>query len=151
MVQKPIFVLNGPTLNLLGAREPHIYGRETLADIERMTKDKGRELGYAVDFRQTNHEGQMIDWILEARDAASGLVLNGGAWTHTSIAILDAIRACERPLVEVHLSNPYAREAFRHKSYVSLAARGVICGFGAHGYVLAIEALSRLAGASQTA
>lgn len=151
MVHKPIFVLNGPTLNLLGVREPQIYGRETLADIERLTKDRARELGFEVDFRQTNHEGQMIDWILEARGAASGLVLNGGAWTHTSIALMDAIKACEKPLVEVHLSNPYAREAFRHKSYVSLVARGVICGFGAHGYVLAIDAITRLISAAKTA
>lgn len=144
MVHQPIYVLNGPTLNLLGVREPHIYGRETLADIERLTQDRARALGLSAQFRQTNHEGQMIDWILEARTAASGIILNAGAWTHTSIAIMDALKASERPVVEVHLSNPYAREPFRHQSYVSLVARGVICGFGAYGYVLATEAMSRL-------
>jgi 3-dehydroquinate dehydratase-2 len=146
MAQKPLYVLNGPTLNVLGVREPSIYGRDTLADIERMTKDRAQDLGFSVEFRQTNHEGQMIDWILEARNAASGIAINGGAWTHTSIAIMDALKASELPVVEVHLSNPFAREAFRSHSYVSLVARGVICGFGAFGYVMAIEALSRLTG-----
>lgn len=151
MVHKPVFVLNGPTLNLLGVREPHIYGRETLADIERMTQERARSLGLETKFQQTNHEGQMIDWILEARTAASGIIINGGAWSHTSIAILDALKASERPIVEVHLSNPYAREAFRHQSYVSQVARGVICGFGAYGYVMAAEAMARLIAAPASA
>lgn len=144
MAQKPIFVLNGPTLNLLGQREPHIYGSATLADIERMTRERATSLGLTIDFRQTNHEGQMIDWIIEGRLAASGFVINGGAWTHTSIALMDALRAAERPVVEVHLSNPYAREDFRQKSYVSLVAKGVICGLGPHGYILAVEALGQI-------
>jgi 3-dehydroquinate dehydratase-2 len=144
MAQKPIFVLNGPTLNLLGQREPHIYGPATLADIERMTRERATSLGLTIDFRQTNHEGQMIDWIIEGRLAASGFVVNGGAWTHTSIALMDALRAAERPVVEVHLSNPYAREDFRQKSYVSLVAKGVICGLGPHGYILAVEALGQI-------
>jgi 3-dehydroquinate dehydratase II len=150
MVYKPIFVLNGPTLNLLGVREPSIYGRDTLADIERLTRERARDLGFDVEFRQTNHEGVMIDWILEARTGASAIVVNGGAWTHTSIALMDALRACERPVVEVHLSNPHAREQFRHRSYVSLVANGVICGLGAHGYALAVEASARLATQSHT-
>jgi 3-dehydroquinate dehydratase-2 len=149
MAHKPIFVLNGPTLNLLGQREPHIYGSATLADIERLTKDRAAKAGLTVDFRQTNHEGQMIDWILEGRSAASGIVINGGAWTHTSIAIMDALRAAERPVVEVHLSNPYAREEFRQKSYVSLVAKGVICGLGPAGYGYAIDALANILSATK--
>lgn len=144
MAQKPIFVLNGPALNLLGQREPHIYGADTLGDIERKTKARAAALGLTVEFRQTNHEGQMIDWVLEGRNAASAFVVNGGAWTHTSIALMDALRAAERPVVEVHLSNPYAREEFRQKSYVSLVAKGVICGLGPLGYELAIEALAQI-------
>lgn len=144
MAQKPIFVLNGPTLNLLGQREPHIYGHSTLADIERLTRARAAALGLAVEFRQTNLEGQMIDWILEGRQAASGIVLNAAAWTHTSIAIMDALKAAERPLIEVHLSNPHAREDFRRHSYVSLVANGVICGLGPKGYELAIEAMAHL-------
>lgn len=149
MVSKTIFILNGPSLNLLGLREPEIYGRETLADVEHMSAARAADLGLQAQFRQTNHEGQMIDWILEARSSAAGLIVNAGGWTHTSIAIMDALRACERPVIEVHLSNPYSREPFRHKSYVALAARGVICGLGAHGYVLAVEAVSRLIAAAK--
>jgi 3-dehydroquinate dehydratase II len=144
MATKPVYVLNGPTLGLLGQREPHIYGRATLADIERMTRERAAMLGLAIDFRQTNHEGQFIDWIIEGRAAASAFVVNGGAWTHTSVAIMDALKSAERPVVEVHLSNPYTRETFRHKSFVSLVANGVICGLGPQGYTLAVEAVAGL-------
>lgn len=139
---KPVYVLNGPTLNLLGVREPHIYGTATLADIETMAQVRAKALGLALAFRQTNHEGQMIDWVLEARTAAAGLIVNAGAWTHTSIALMDALKAAELPILEVHLSNPYAREPFRRQSYVSLVATGVICGLGPQGYVLAVEAMA---------
>jgi 3-dehydroquinate dehydratase-2 len=139
-----VLVLNGPNLNLLGVREPDTYGRETLADIEEACLEAADRLGLAVDFRQSNHEGQLVDWIQEARETADGIILNAGAFTHTSVAILDALNAAELPVVEVHLSNIFRREAFRHHSYVSLAARGVICGFGGQGYELALTALARL-------
>jgi 3-dehydroquinate dehydratase-2 len=139
-----ILVLNGPNLNLLGLREPAIYGHETLSDIEDACLERAAALGLTVDFRQSNHEGQLVDWIQEARQTADGIVLNAGAYTHTSVAILDALNAAELPVIEVHLSNIFRREAFRHHSYVSPAARGVICGFGGHGYELALTALARL-------
>ena len=138
----PIYVLNGPNLNLLGTREPAVYGTETLADLEQRCVRKAEALGLAVDFRQSNTEGELVDWIQEARTKASGLIVNAGAYTHTSIAMLDALLACEVPIVEVHLSNIFAREPFRHRSYISQAAKGVICGFGGLGYELAIEALA---------
>jgi 3-dehydroquinate dehydratase II len=134
--QPTILILNGPNLNLLGVREPETYGRETLADIEEACLEKAAALGLAVEFRQSNHE--------EARETADGIVLNAGAYTHTSVAILDALSAAALPAIEVHLSNVYRREAFRHHSYVSQAARGVIAGFGGHGYELALEAMARL-------
>jgi 3-dehydroquinate dehydratase II len=139
---KPIFVLNGPNLNLLGVREPSIYGSETLADIRNRTEAAAHRLGQQVDFRQSNSEGTLVDWIQEARERASGIVLNAGAYTHTSVAILDALTAAEKPVVELHLSNVFRRENFRHHSYVSPAANGVICGFGGKGYELAIEAMA---------
>ena len=139
-----IFILNGPNLNLLGVREPATYGYDTLADVEQRCLARGRALDLAIDFRQTNHEGQLVDWIHEARQTADGIVLNAGAFSHTSIAILDALNAAALPVIEVHLSNIYRREEFRHHSYVSRAARGVICGFGGHGYELALMALARL-------
>jgi len=141
---KPVFVLNGPNLNLLGTREPDIYGRETLRDIDRLCAAKAAAIGLSVDFRQTNLEGELVGWIQEARTAASGILLNAGAYTHTSVAIHDALKLCGLPVVEVHLSNVYKREPFRHKSYVSGVASGVICGFGGHGYELALDALGRL-------
>ncbi|HSR82310.1 MAG TPA: type II 3-dehydroquinate dehydratase [Hyphomicrobiaceae bacterium] len=141
---KPIFVLNGPNLNLLGVREPAIYGAETLADVGRRAQARAQALGLVVDFRQSNHEGQLVDWIQEARESASGVILNAGALTHTSVAILDALNAAEKPVIEVHLSNVFRREAFRHHSFVSAAAQGVICGFGAKGYELAIEAMASI-------
>lgn len=141
---KPIFVLNGPNLNLLGTREPAIYGRDTLADIEARVRAHAEARGAAVAFRQTNHEGTLVDWIQEARTAASAVVLNAAAYTHTSIAIHDALAALDVPIVEVHLSNVFRRESFRHASHVSTVATGVICGFGAEGYVLAVDAVLAL-------
>jgi len=138
---KPVYVLNGPNLNLLGTREPEIYGRTTLADIEKMVAARGKELGLGVNFLQSNHEGELVNWVQEARSAACGLIVNAGAYTHTSVALLDALTAVEIPIVEVHLSNIFKRESFRHHSYISPVARGLICGFGATGYVLALEAL----------
>lgn len=137
-----IFVLNGPNLNLLGQREPAVYGHATLADVEALARARAKALGLAIDFRQTNHEGMLVDWIQEARHGAAGIVLNAGAYTHTSVAILDALQAAEKPVIEVHLSNVFRREAFRHHSYVSPAALGVIAGCGPLGYALALEALA---------
>jgi 3-dehydroquinate dehydratase-2 len=137
----PVFVLNGPNLNLLGKREPDLYGRATLADIEGACRDRGKELGLDVDFRQTNIEGVLVDWIQEAAGNAQGIVINPGAYTHTSVALHDAIRAIGLPVIEVHLSNIFAREPFRHHSFVSPVAKGVICGLGPSGYTLALEAL----------
>lgn len=142
---KPIFVLNGPNLNLLGSREPHIYGHDTLADIEARCVERAKALGKTVVFRQTNSEGQLVDWLQEARDKASAVVLNAGAYTHTSIALHDAIKSLDIPVIETHLSNPAAREPFRHVSTISGVAKGVISGFGAMSYILAVEAAARLA------
>jgi 3-dehydroquinate dehydratase II len=140
-----VLVLNGPNLNMLGLRQPEIYGRTTLADIERMIKDRAAALGVTVDFRQSNHEGELVTWIQQARGDAFGIVINAGAYTHTSVALLDALNAAEVPTVEVHISNIHKREAFRHVSYVSLsqATVGAIVGLGPHGYVLALEALAQ--------
>jgi 3-dehydroquinate dehydratase II len=140
----PVFVLNGPNLNVLGKREPAIYGGSSLGDIERDCKVTGKTLGLSVDFRQTNQEGTLVDWIQEAAENARGIVINPGAYSHTSVAIQDAIRAGGVPVIEVHLSNIFARERFRHHSFVSPVAAGVICGLGAQGYLLALEALSIL-------
>lgn len=139
-----IMVLNGPNLNLLGLREPEIYGHETLSDIEEACLERASELGLAVEFRQSNHEGQLIDWIQEARQSADGIILNAGAYSHSSIGILDALNAAQLPIIEVHLSNIFRRESFRHHSYVSRAAQGVICGLGAQGYELALTGMARL-------
>jgi 3-dehydroquinate dehydratase-2 len=141
---KPIFVLNGPNLNLLGAREPAVYGRDTLDDIARLAKARGKALGLDIDFRQTNLEGELVSWVQEAREKASGVLLNAGAYTHTSIALLDALQAIELPVIEVHLSNIFRRESYRQHSYVSLASVGIICGLGAKGYELALEAMADL-------
>ncbi|MDE1174656.1 MAG: type II 3-dehydroquinate dehydratase [Parvibaculaceae bacterium] len=140
-MDKPIYVLNGPNLNLLGSREPEIYGRTTLADIEAMARARAADLGLAIDFRQSNEEGVLVNWIHEAREKGSAIIINAGAYTHTSVALLDALTAAELPAVEVHLSNIFKRESFRHHSYISGVALGVICGFGATGYLLALEAL----------
>ncbi|WP_319414056.1 type II 3-dehydroquinate dehydratase [uncultured Cohaesibacter sp.] len=138
---KTLYVLNGPNLNMLGLREPGIYGATTLKDIEMMCQEKAASMGWSIAFRQSNHEGELIDWIHEAREKSSGIIFNPAAFTHTSVALQDAIRAVSLPVIEVHLSNIHARESFRHHSYVSPAALGVICGLNAKGYVLAIEAL----------
>ena len=137
-----IYVLNGPNLNLLGTREPEVYGTETLEDLKQRCVRKAESLGLSVDFRQSNAEGELVDWIQEARTHASGLIVNAGAYSHTSIAMLDALLACEMPIIEVHLSNIFGREAFRHRPYISRAARGVICGLGGQGYELAMDALA---------
>jgi 3-dehydroquinate dehydratase-2 len=139
-----VMVLNGPNLNLLGTREPHIYGRETLADIESATIQRGAALGLAVDCRQSNHEGALIDWIHAAIPGTAGLILNPGAYSHTSIALHDALKAFAKPKIEVHLSNIFAREAFRQHSYASPVVTGVISGFGSQGYLLALDAMRRL-------
>ncbi|MSO74468.1 MAG: type II 3-dehydroquinate dehydratase [Alphaproteobacteria bacterium] len=139
-----VLVLNGPNLNLLGQREPEIYGRETLDDIRALLEAEARALKLGLDFRQTNSEAELIDWIQGARQGVAGLILNAGGYTHTSIAVLDALRSLEAPIIEVHLSNVYRRESFRHVSFVSQAATGVIAGLGSHGYVLALQALARL-------
>ncbi len=143
-MEKPIYVLNGPNLNLVGVREPHIYGHETLADIRRRAEEAAAAHGLTLEFRQSNHEGPLIDWVQEAREKGAGLIVNAGGLTHTSIALLDALQAAELPVVEVHISNIFRREAFRTHSYVSLAAKGVICGFGAKGYELAVEVMADL-------
>ena len=142
---KPIYVLNGPNLNLLGTREPEIYGRDTLEDVRKRCEARAATLGREVVFRQSNHEGELIDWIQEARREACAIVLNPAGFGHTSVAILDALKAAELPVVECHLSNPAAREPFRHHSYVSLAATGLVSGFGAASYELAVEAAAGLA------
>ena len=139
-----IFVLNGPNLNLLGKREPHIYGSETLADVERDCRALANELRLDIRFHQSNREYEIIDWIHEARENAGGIVINPGAFTHTSVAILDALNAFEHPIIEVHISNVHKREAFRHHSYVSTVASGVIVGCGTQGYQLALRRLASL-------
>jgi len=148
---KPIYVLNGPNLNLLGSREPHIYGTTTLEDIRALCETRAAALGHALVFRQTNHEGELIDWVQEAREKACALVLNPAGYGHTSIALLDALMTLAIPIVECHLSNPAAREEFRRKTYVSLAAKGLVSGFGANSYVLALDAAAGLVGAAGAA
>lgn len=139
-----IFVLNGPNLNLLGTREPEIYGSDTLDDIAGMMEDRARDLGLTIDLRQSNHEGHLIDWLHEAQaTGARAVILNAAGLTHTSVALHDAIKAITTPVIEVHLSNPHAREAFRHHSFVGAAARGAIAGFGALSYLLALDAAAR--------
>jgi 3-dehydroquinate dehydratase-2 len=145
MASNLIYVLNGPNLNLLGMREPGIYGHDTLDDIAGRLDDRARELGLTVDLRQSNHEGHLVDWLHEAQaEGARAVLLNAGAYTHTSIALYDAIKAIVTPVIEVHLSNPHTREAMRHHSYVGMAAKGTIAGFGAQSYLLALEAAAGL-------
>lgn len=141
---KTLYVLNGPNLNLLGQRQPEVYGTATLADVERRTRERAAAFGFEVEFRQSNHEGELIDWVQEARGKAQGLIVNAAGYTHTSVALLDALQAFEAPVIEVHLSNIFRRDAFRHHSYISLGANGVICGLGAKGYELAVEAMAEL-------
>lgn len=148
---KTIHILNGPNLNLLGTREPEVYGRATLADVETLCREAADRHGYAIVFRQTNREGELVDWIQEAAAGnAAGIVINPAGYTTTSIAILDAILAVKVPVIEMHISNIHAREEFRHRSYVSRGARAVICGFGVAGYALAIEGLAKLAASSKS-
>lgn len=141
---RQILVLNGPNLNLLGQRQPEVYGRETLADVERACAALAGELGVEVEFRQSNHEGQLIDWIHAARGTAAGIVVNPAAYTHTSVALLDALSAFDGPVIEVHISNIHKREDFRHHSFVSLRADGVIAGCGTEGYLLALRRVASL-------
>lgn len=143
-MSRTVFVLNGPNLNLLGRRQPHIYGHETLDDVERDCRALAAELRLDLRFHQSNREYEIIDWVHEARDAAGGIVINPAAFTHTSVAILDALNAFEAPVIEVHISNVHKREAFRHHSYVSSRADGVIAGFGTQGYLLALRRVARL-------
>ena len=143
-MSKPIYVLSGPNLNLLGVREPEIYGKATLDDVRRLCEARAEALGRTVVFRQSNHEGELIDWIQEAREKASALVINPAGYGHTSVAILDALKSVDLPVVECHLSNPAAREDFRRHTYVSLAATGLVSGFGAASYALAVEAAAGL-------
>jgi len=143
-IETSVLILNGPNLNMLGVREPAIYGAETLDDIEALCLERAEALSIAVDFRQSNHEGELVSWIQQARGEHDGIILNAGAYTHTSIAIMDALLLTELPVIEVHLSNIFRRETFRHHSYVSPVAKGIICGFGGQGYLLALDALARL-------
>ncbi len=147
----PIYVLSGPNLNLLGVREPHIYGYDTLEDIRVRCEARAAGLGLELVFRQSNHEGELIDWVQEARDACSALVINPAGYGHTSVALLDALKTLTQPIVECHLSNPAAREEFRRSTYVSLAATGLVSGFGANSYELAVEAAAGLVRAAETA
>lgn len=139
-----VLILNGPNLNMLGEREVEIYGGETLADIEAASRDRAKTHGLEIDFRQSNGESELVDWIQDARGTCQGIIINAGAYTHTSIAILDALRMVDMPIIEVHLSNIFQREAYRRESYITPAAKGLIAGFGGTGYLLALEAMSHL-------
>lgn len=139
-----VLILNGPNLNLLGKREPEIYGSQTLKDVEELCVQNAKGLDLTIDFRQSNSEGTLVDWIQEARESFDGIIINPAAYTHTSVAILDALQAVDKPVIEVHLSNIHKREEFRHTSFVSKTATGVICGLGVDGYDLALQAISRI-------
>jgi len=143
--RRSILIVNGPNLNMLGQREPAIYGRDTLADIEAACRTKAAALGFDIDFRQSNREGELVDWTQSAGAKFAGIIVNAGGYTHTSVALLDALTVSGLPVIEVHLSNIFRREEFRHHSYVSRAASGVICGFGLTGYLLALDAMAQLA------
>ena len=149
-MSKPIFILNGPNLNLLGTREPHIYGSTSLIEVEAMCQTRAAQLGLTIAFRQTNYEGQMVDWIQEAIHGADGIIINPAALTHTSVAVLDALKNVPVPIIELHISVPHHREEFRHRSYVTPAATAVMCGFGADGYPLAVEAMTKLIAARKS-
>ncbi len=146
----PVYVLNGPNLNLLGTREPEIYGSQSLRDIEKAVAARAKEHGLKIVFRQSNHEGVLVDWVQEARTKGSGVIINPAAYSHTSVALYDVFKAFDKPVIAVHLSNPHQREVFRHRDYVSLVAKGVICGLGATGYLLAVEAMAGLVGAGKS-
>jgi 3-dehydroquinate dehydratase-2 len=143
-MSRTVFVLNGPNLNLLGKRQPEIYGHETLADVEAACREAATGLGFDIRFHQSNREYEIIDWVHEAREAGAAIVINPAAFTHTSVAILDALKTFEGPIIEIHISNVHAREAFRHHSYVSAVASGVIAGFGTQGYTLALQRVAKL-------
>jgi len=143
-VSKPILILNGPNLNLLGTREPHIYGSTTLAEVEEMCRRRAEKRGLTIVFRQSNSEAEIIDWIQGGINSAEGIIINPAAFTHTSVAILDALSMVKHPIIELHISNPHKREAFRHHSYVTLAATALICGLGVNGYPLAVDAMADL-------
>ena len=143
-MSKPVFILNGPNLNLLGTREPDVYGVQTLDDISEICATKASSLGLEIDFRQTNDEGSLVNHVQEAQKSACAIIINAAAYTHTSVALHDSLRMVDIPIIEVHLSNIYKREEFRHKSFVSPVAQGVICGFGANGYELALDAVHKL-------
>ncbi|MDA0663892.1 MAG: type II 3-dehydroquinate dehydratase [Proteobacteria bacterium] len=140
-VTPQFLILNGPNLNMLGVRQPEIYGSDTLADIERMCRDHSQKIDVEIDFRQSNHEGELVTWIQEARDIQDGIIINAGAYTHTSVALLDALSLTDLPIIELHISNIFKRDSFRHHSYISPVATGVICGLGPRGYVVAMDAL----------
>lgn len=144
MTEPLIAVLNGPNLNLLGLREPEIYGIQTLDDLEALCAETAEPLGLAIDFRQTNGEGELITWVQECRNRADGIVINPAGYSHSSVALMDALHALDIPIIEVHLSNIFTRETFRHHSYVSMAARGVVCGLGFSGYRLALQAIAEI-------
>ncbi len=148
-MSKPILILNGPNLNLLGTREPEIYGATTLPQVEEMCRKEATAHGFEISFHQSNSEAEIIGWIQGAITGAAGIIINPAAFTHTSVAILDALKMVNCPVIELHISNPHAREEFRHKSFVSLAATGVICGLGVEGYKLAVQAMARLLDASE--
>jgi 3-dehydroquinate dehydratase-2 len=150
-VSKPIYILNGPNLNLLGTREPHIYGSTTLAEVGQMCEARGKELGLTTVFRQSNSEAEIIGWIHEAINGADGIIINPAAFTHTSVAILDALNMIKAPIIELHISNPHKREAFRHHSYVTFAATALICGLGVAGYPIAVSAMAELLKAKKAA
>ncbi len=143
-MHKPIYVLNGPNLNLLGTREPHIYGATTLPEVEEMCRTRAATHGYTIVLKQSNYEGQIVEWIHEAIHAASGVIINPAALTHTSVAVHDALKNLKTPIIELHISNPHTREEFRHRSFVSPVATGVMAGFGPGGYALAVEAMVHL-------
>ena len=147
---KPVYILNGPNLNLLGTREPHIYGSTTLAEVEATCHQRAQTVGLEIDFRQTNHEGQLVDWIQEAIGAAVGIIINPAAYTHTSVAILDALKNFSGPIIELHISNPHQREEFRHRSFVTPVATATLAGFGVYGYGLAVEAMAHLIATRKT-
>jgi 3-dehydroquinate dehydratase-2 len=148
-MSKPVLILNGPNLNMLGTREPHIYGSTTLADVERMCQERAWQCGLTISFRQSNSETQLVEWIQEAVNGADGIIINPAAYTHTSVAILDALSMVKAPIIELHISNPHKREPFRHHSYVTPAATALICGLGVNGYPLAVEAMAGLIKARQ--
>lgn len=150
-MSKPILILNGPNLNLLGTREPHIYGSTTLAEVEDMCRRRAEKRGLGISFHQSNSEAQLIDWIQNSIDGADGIIINPAAFTHTSVAILDALNMVKHPIIELHISNPHRREPFRHHSYVTLAATALICGLGVNGYPIAVDAMADLLDARRSA